>query len=171
MQKHSETKRYIADYIKNRAAWKSEEQARQDFENRKIAEYAALQARRGEEKREKLALVEAGRGQIYEILAADMDGKERAKEELENLRIELHWEEENERLRKKEEETLAKRIRTRLEMIDNYKLQLEDKRLRLEKEQAEENKLRETVRFPVAILAAATLWLTRTLLAHDQVRR
>jgi hypothetical protein len=79
-------------------------------------------------------------------LANEIGGKDRAKIELEDLRIELRLQEDEERWKQREMEEFQKRIRHRLEMISDYHAQLEEKRQRLQKEWEDEEKFRVRVR-------------------------
>jgi hypothetical protein len=72
-----------------------------------------------------------------------MANKEKAKEELENLRIELYQEEQEEAARLRDQDILQKRIRKRLELLDAYHQQIENKKLLLKKAKEEEDVFRE----------------------------
>jgi hypothetical protein len=100
-------------------------------------------------------------------LAAEMEKKEMEKAELERLRIELYQEEEEEKARKRDQvsyssimhfrlffklnlslaikELLRTRIRKRLELIDAYQRQVEDKKRRLQQEREDEEVFRKKV--------------------------
>ncbi|KAI8914431.1 hypothetical protein EDD86DRAFT_87151 [Gorgonomyces haynaldii] len=65
--------------------------------------------------------------------------------ELEELRIDLAQEEQEEAERRKEQEAMRQRVRKRLELIQAYQQQVEYKTQRLEKERQEEQVYREQV--------------------------
>ena len=67
-----------------------------------------------------------------------MASKEHQKEELENLRIELHQQEQEEAARIRDQKLLQDRIRKRLEMLDAYQKQLENKKILMQKAKEEE---------------------------------
>ncbi len=70
LEKQEETKKFINDFIKEREAWKQKERSRIDEENRRIAEYAALQAERLATQQSKKQAVIAERNAIYEKASA-----------------------------------------------------------------------------------------------------
>ncbi|KAH6581877.1 hypothetical protein BASA61_008765 [Batrachochytrium salamandrivorans] len=114
LEKKSETKAFIEDFMKEREHWRQLEQDRQNLENRRIQEY----------------------------LAAEMQFKEKMKLELEELRIDLAQEEQEAAARRKDQEILQQRIRKRLELIDAYQLQVKDKKQRIEEERNDEEMFR-----------------------------
>lgn len=72
LERATETIQYIQEYIKQREVWKKEEKERQVAENKKIEEYAKLQAKREEERQEKKRAIENARGEIYERVSSDV---------------------------------------------------------------------------------------------------
>ena len=97
-----ETKQFIEKFIKEREEWKVQEKARIEEENRKIAEYGRQQSQREESRKEAKRQADAARNAIYDKLSAEMADKEKARMELEDLRIDLYAQEEDERLNMKE---------------------------------------------------------------------
>ena len=97
-----ETKQFIEKFIKEREEWKHQEKARVTEENRKISEYARQQSEREESRKEAKRQADATRNAIYEKLSAEMADKEKSRMELEDLRIDLYAQEEDERLKIKE---------------------------------------------------------------------
>ncbi|KAJ3292805.1 mannosyl-oligosaccharide alpha-1,2-mannosidase [Rhizoclosmatium sp. JEL0117] len=142
LEKQRETKQFIEDYLAERERWRESEHQRVLAENRKIEEYAYLQNQREQNMKEKRKNMDDEKNIIYDRLASEMARQEREKAELEQLRIDLYQEEEEERARNKDQELLRTRIRKRLEMIDAYQMQVEDKRQRLEKHRADEAEFR-----------------------------
>ncbi|KAJ3194601.1 mannosyl-oligosaccharide alpha-1,2-mannosidase [Entophlyctis luteolus] len=142
LQKQRETKQFIEEYLLEREQWRHDEHERQLAENRKIEEYARMQNEREQNIKNKRADMESEKNIIYDRLASEMEKKEREKAELEQLRVDLYQEEEEERARLKDEELLRTRIRKRLELIDAYQMQVEDKRRRFIQHQEEEAEFR-----------------------------
>lgn len=102
MQQRKETKDFIDLFIVQRQRWKEEEQQRIEEENRKIAEYAQMIEEREQLKSQKKQKEEQKRDAIYDMLAKEIEEKERSKQELEDLRIALSTEEEAEEAKRKE---------------------------------------------------------------------
>ncbi|KAH6561064.1 hypothetical protein BASA50_009623 [Batrachochytrium salamandrivorans] len=142
LEKKSETKAFIEDFMKEREHWRQLEQDRQNLENRRIQEYVQLQLQRENSLESKKRSMEAGRSAIYDKLAAEMQFKEKMKLELEELRIDLAQEEQEAAARRKDQEILQQRIRKRLELIDAYQLQVKDKKQRIEEERNDEEMFR-----------------------------
>nr|KAJ3420778.1 mannosyl-oligosaccharide alpha-1,2-mannosidase [Polyrhizophydium stewartii] len=142
LEKQRETKQFVEDFMKERERWHQMELERQELENQRIEEYARLQREREQELENKKKTIEAGKNAIYDKLAAEMQIKERAKLELEELRIDLAQEEQEAAARRRDQEILQQRIRKRLELIDAYQMQVRDKKLRLEREREEEEHFR-----------------------------
>ena len=145
MEQELQTKEFIEHFIRERAKWKEEEAKRIEEENRKILEYAKKQEQKEEARKEALREAADARNAIYEKLKQEMESKEKHKQELEDLRIELYAQEEEERLKRVELINFEKRVRQRLELLDAYRQQSEDKRQRLQKEMEEEEKFRAKV--------------------------
>lgn len=138
MSKQKETKQFIEEYITQRQEWRKREEERIKLENQKIEEHAVLQARRYEEATSKKMTASNERGIIYDRLAAEMNRKESEKRELENLRLELYKEEEEESARLRDAETIQCRIRKRLELIQAYHDQIAEKRQKITREREDE---------------------------------
>ncbi|KAJ3412014.1 ubiquitin-conjugating enzyme E2 K [Chytridiales sp. JEL 0842] len=142
LDKQKETKQFIEEFMEERKRWQAEEEKRQAEENRKIEEYAHIQRQREEGMRSKRQAMDDEKNVIYDKLAAEMERQDSEKAELERLRIELAQEEEEEKARKRDQELLRTRIRKRLELIDAYQRQVEDKKRRLQQEKEEEEVFR-----------------------------
>ncbi|KAJ3029295.1 mannosyl-oligosaccharide alpha-1,2-mannosidase [Rhizophlyctis rosea] len=143
LEKQHETKQFIEDFMREREEWRRKERERQEMENRRIEEYAALQRQREEEVMMQKRKVEGERRGVYDKLAAEVERQERAKAELEQLRIELYQEEQEEAARQRDRELLEARIRKRLELIDAYREQILDKRFRAMQEREAEEEFRQ----------------------------
>jgi hypothetical protein len=74
-----------------------------------------------------------------------MSNQEKEKGELENLRIQLHQEEQEAAARRRDKEILEQRIKKRLELIDAYQKQVENKKLLSLKAKEEEEIFRKKV--------------------------
>ncbi|KAJ3329704.1 hypothetical protein HDU76_007345 [Blyttiomyces sp. JEL0837] len=142
LEKQRETKQFIEDFMEERIQWREQERQRQIAENQKIEAYAKLQHEREEDIRRKKKTMADEKNVIYDKLATEMERQDRAKAELEQLRIELYQEEEEEKARARDQEILRSRIMKRLELIDAYQRQVEDKQRRLQKEREEEEEFR-----------------------------
>ncbi|KAJ8323485.1 hypothetical protein QVD99_006967 [Batrachochytrium dendrobatidis] len=142
LEKQNETKQFIEAFMKEREHWRQMEQERQNLENQRIQEYAHLQYQREALLENKRQTVAAGKNAIYDKLAAEIQFKEKEKLELEELRIDLAQEEQEAVARKRDQDTLEQRIRKRLELIDAYQMQMQDKRRRMEEERVDEEQFR-----------------------------
>ncbi|KXS16072.1 hypothetical protein M427DRAFT_69435 [Gonapodya prolifera JEL478] len=145
LDKQAETQRDLQEHLNQREAWKRDELRRQAEENARIAEHAAVIAKREAEALAAKKGKAEEQNALYEKVARTIEGRERVRAELEELRIEVHRAEQDERERQKEQEMLQKRIRARLEMLDSYRKMLEVKREREMKERAEEQKVLEAL--------------------------
>ncbi|KAJ3169454.1 mannosyl-oligosaccharide alpha-1,2-mannosidase [Geranomyces variabilis] len=143
LEKQDETKQFIEQFIIAREKWRQEEAARQIAENQRIEEYARMQREREEQQQNLKKHKNDEKNLIYDKLAAEMKNKEQAKAELEQLRIDLYQEEQEEESRRRDMETLQSRIRKRLELIDAYRNQMLEKRFRLLQEQEKEGEYRQ----------------------------
>ncbi|KAI9363412.1 tumor suppressor, Mitostatin-domain-containing protein [Zopfochytrium polystomum] len=103
LEKQRETKQFIEEFMQERERWKEQERLRQVAENQRIQEYARLQIQREEEMREKRKAIDEEKNVIYDKLAAEMERQERAKAELEQLRIDLYQEEAEEKERARDQ--------------------------------------------------------------------
>lgn len=137
------TRQYAQEDAVDRARWRELERARQEEENRKISEYVATQHAKDEARKERQRALEAAKDLIYQRVANEMALKERSKDEIENLRIELHLQEQEEHERKKEQQLLEKRIKQRLELLDAYRDHLAEKKRLIQKEREDETVFRE----------------------------
>ncbi|KAI9144538.1 tumor suppressor, Mitostatin-domain-containing protein [Paraphysoderma sedebokerense] len=142
LQKAQESRQFIESYLNQRQEWKRLEQQKMEEENQKIELYAKMQREREADLAAKKKANEDQRGAIYEKLASEMEAKEKFKEELEEVRIELSQQEQLDRDRQREQELMEKRIRERLALIDAYKEQIRHKRLLRQKEKEEEEVFR-----------------------------
>ncbi|KAJ3019748.1 mannosyl-oligosaccharide alpha-1,2-mannosidase [Thoreauomyces humboldtii] len=143
MEKQDETKQFIEQFIIEREEWRREEAARQIAENKRIEEYARLQRVREEAQKDVKKHRDDERTVIYDKLAAEMAREEREKAELEQLRVDLYQEEQEEASRLRDQELLQTRIRKRLELIDAYRNQMLEKRFRILQEQEQESEFRQ----------------------------
>ncbi|KAI8910624.1 meiosis-specific nuclear structural protein-like protein 1 [Powellomyces hirtus] len=142
MEKQDETKQFIEKFIIEREEWRQEEAARQIAENKRIEQYAQLQREREQAQQDVKKHKDDKKSVIYDKLAAEMKRKEEAKAELEQLRVDLYQEEQEEESRRRDQELLQSRIRKRLELIDAYRNQMLEKRFRLLQEQEQEEEYR-----------------------------
>ncbi|KAJ3051021.1 mannosyl-oligosaccharide alpha-1,2-mannosidase [Rhizophlyctis rosea] len=143
LEKQHETKQFIEDFMREREEWRQKERDRQEGETRKIEEYARMQREREEELAKVKRSVQSERDVIYDKLAAEVERQERQKAELEQLRIELYQEEQEEAARQRDRELLEARIRKRLELIDAYREQILEKRFRAMQEKEAEEEFRQ----------------------------
>ncbi|KAI8611689.1 tumor suppressor, Mitostatin-domain-containing protein [Chytriomyces sp. MP71] len=172
MEKQRETKQFIEDYLHEREEWRISEHERQMAENHKIEEYARLQNQREQNLKDKRKNMDEEKNIIYDrvcsscyFLANEMARQEREKAELEQLRIDLYQEEEEEKARKRDAELLQTRIRKRLELIDAYQMQVADKKRRREQAQEEESEFRRKVSL-VGCLSQRNVVATQRAICH-----
>ncbi|KAJ3338983.1 mannosyl-oligosaccharide alpha-1,2-mannosidase [Gonapodya sp. JEL0774] len=145
LSKQAETQRDLAEHLAYRQAWKLAESQRLAEENRRIAEHAAALADREARARAAKKDKDEEKNALYQQVARTIEGQEKAKAELEELRIEVYRAEQDEKERQQEQAAMQKRIRARLDMLDSYRRMLEMKRERQVKEREEEKKVLDAV--------------------------
>merc|ERR1712070_878752 len=144
-QKKEETQGWIASYLEDRRQWKREEMDRVKEEERAILEYAAKKrAEQGAWEEKKKAEADFKDKMCAEI-AAEIQRKEREREELEDIRETLALEEEEERLRRKEEGERKKREDDKQMMMAAAEEAKMVKAARLAKEREEEQQFRDAM--------------------------
>ncbi|KAJ3281715.1 hypothetical protein HK104_011316 [Borealophlyctis nickersoniae] len=151
LEKQQETKQFIEDFMTEREDWRRKEKMRQEAENRKIEEYARLQLQREEEQQQQKKKADDEKNIIYDKLAAEMERQEREKAELEQLRIELYQQEQEDAARRRDQASFpdygirfsTASIRKRLELIDAYREQILQKRFRAMQEREAEEEFRQ----------------------------
>ena len=102
MRKQNETRAYIDHFIVEREKWQKQEAARIADENRRIEEHAKLQLQRQNATIEKKKDEEETRERLYNQLVGQMQSVEKARQEFEDLRIELALAEQEETSREQE---------------------------------------------------------------------
>lgn len=144
-QKKAETQKWIASYLDDRRQWKREEMERVKEEERAIMEYAAKKrAEQGAWEEKKKAEADFKDKMCAEI-AAEIQRKEREREELEDIRETLALEEEEERLRRKEEGERMKAEIDKQMMMEAYNEAQRVKAERLQREAAEDEEFRQAM--------------------------
>jgi hypothetical protein len=111
-------------------------------EDRRIQEYGRLKQEREDQLMQKKAADESHRNELYMRMAHDMNNSENFKREMENVRLELYIEQQEEAGRERERKLLEKRIRDRLELLDAFQAQKEEKIRLQEQEREDENAFR-----------------------------
>jgi hypothetical protein len=139
LSRQKQSREYIQRYLADRERWQREEKQRQADEDRRIQQYVEEQRRRSEETVQRKAEKEDARAEAVARIMEKIQQDERDKLELEALRDELYWEEEEAKRRAAEREQVDLRIRQRLELMaaeDLSKKLKEQKRQQLAQEEA-----------------------------------
>lgn len=143
LEKQKATRAYIEEFKSKREQWKCEELARQQAENAKILEFAAMQTDRefgrmaaARDKEEKL-------NDLQIRLANKIRAEKEARMEMERLRQELYLEEQEEAARNMERNDIEKKLRQRLELRQAHMEQMAYKHARTEAEKQEEEIFRQ----------------------------
>ncbi|KAI9164384.1 mannosyl-oligosaccharide alpha-1,2-mannosidase [Blastocladiella emersonii ATCC 22665] len=132
------TRAFIDEYLDDRAKWLAQERSKIEAENARIAEYVAQQDARAAERQEQKRAVDEARSRVYATLAQNIGRKESERQEIEDLRVELAEAEQREREQENDRREMQRRIQQRLDLIDAYKRQIAEKRIRREQEREEE---------------------------------
>ncbi|ORZ38417.1 tumor suppressor, Mitostatin-domain-containing protein [Catenaria anguillulae PL171] len=134
---------FIDQYLQDRQKWLAAEQAKISEENARIEQYLRDQEARDSQRKEQKRAVEDARARVYETLADNIGRQEAERQEIEDLRVELAEAEQREREQAQDRLEMQRRIQQRLDLIDAYKRQIEEKRQRREVEREEEDVFRQ----------------------------
>jgi len=141
--KQDETKAALRQFMVEQKA-KQEMMERAEWEeNQQIEQYAAdkraREARLAEEKAEQ----EREKVRVLNAMLGQMEARSKEKEELEQLRNDLHLEELEEESRRREEMQMRKKLEDKEEMAQAYKFQMQLKAEKANKDRDEENNMRD----------------------------
>lgn len=134
---------YIAEFKQKRDQWKAEELARQQAENNKILEFAAMQTNREADRMQAARDREEQLNNLQTRLANKIRAEKEARSEMERLRQELYLEEQEQTAREMERAEIEKKIRQRLELRQAHMEQMYYKKARNEAEKQEEEVFRQ----------------------------
>ncbi|KAM8876160.1 meiosis-specific nuclear structural protein 1-like [Synchiropus picturatus] len=139
LQKVKATQEYIEEFKKQQAEWKRMEQEKLDAENQRIIEFANHQEEMEEKRNAKLREMEEAKAVLHKVLSEKMEKEKRQREELERMRQEVHFEEQEEARRRKDLEEMEKAIqlRTFLQRTCQEQMAFKEKRKQLEKAEEE----------------------------------
>merc|ERR1711959_640155 len=144
-RKKAETQGWIANYLEDRREWKKQEQQQVRAEEEAIIDYAAKKrAEQGAWEAKKQAEQDFKDRMCAEI-AAEIQRKEKEREELEDIRETLALEEEEERLRRKEEGERMKSEIDKAMMMEAYNQAQAVKAERLAREAVEDEEFRQAM--------------------------
>lgn len=143
LEKQKATRAYIAEFKQKRDQWKAEELARQQAENNKILEFAAMQTNREADRMQAARDREEQLNNLQTRLANKIRAEKEARSEMERLRQELYLEEQEQTAREMERAEIEKKIRQRLELRQAHIEQMHYKKARNEAEQQEEEVFRQ----------------------------
>lgn len=143
LKKQKETQEYIEDFKKAREMWKESERLHQAEENRRILEFAKQQETRECDRMAVRRAEEAAKDEVRNQLAQELAKQNQDREELQQIRDELRWEEDEEMNRRRDMEALEKQILMRVQLQEVEKQQLEIKKAKKRSEKEEDEKFRE----------------------------
>lgn len=138
LEKKRVTQAYIEEYLQNREIWKAEEKQKMEEENQRIMEFSRLVSDRENKYLQEKAERSAVQAKIYQALSEKISEHEQAEKELERIRLELCFEEQEEKARQNEKAALEKKLRQRLELQKMNEEQLSMKALKQMTEEEEE---------------------------------
>merc|ERR1712055_1032399 len=104
IEKMQATKRYLDEFTRTRNEWRQQEKQRFEEENHKIMRYAEEQRAREEEREKMKGKTYEQQMQIAEVLGKQLEKERMKREEREQIKLELAWEEERCEEREKERE-------------------------------------------------------------------
>lgn len=137
------TREYIDEFKKQREAWKQQEVAIMEAENRKIQAYAAEQQRRDNVLKANKKAKEEQVEKLHQKLFDQIEEEAKYREEMEKVREELYLEEQEQAARHKERSEFERRVRQRLELQIEHQEQVKFKAMREEAERVEEEKIKQ----------------------------
>jgi len=139
INKQKQTREYIEEFKQSREMWKESERLDMAEENRRILEFAKQQEVREKDRMEVRKAEELAKDDVRNQLAARLANQKNDEAELQQIRDELAFEEEEEQNRLKEKAEHEKRIRMRLELqaVEQQQLQIKQAKKMCEKEEDE----------------------------------
>ncbi|XP_066491525.1 meiosis-specific nuclear structural protein 1 [Tiliqua scincoides] len=145
LEKMKATQRFIEEFKKDQAIRRKRQREEMEEENRKIMEFANMWQQREDNRMAKVHQDEERKRKLTQTIAENLEREQREREELEQIRAELYYEELAESDRKKELEEMEKKIRQRLELRRSYEEQLAMKVMLLQARREEEEAFRQTM--------------------------
>ncbi|XP_058012178.1 meiosis-specific nuclear structural protein 1 [Ahaetulla prasina] len=138
LEKKRTTQKFIEEFKKDQALRRRRQREEMEEENQKIMEFANMWQEREDNRMAKIHENEEKKRKLQQMLTEVLKKEQQEREELEQIRAELHFEEQAEIERKKEMEELEKRIRQRLELRNSYEEQLASRKMLLQALKEEE---------------------------------
>lgn len=141
--KQKQTQAYISEFKKAREMWKENERLQLAEENRKILEFAKQQQTRESNRMAIRRAEEVAKDKVRTELACQLAKQNEDRDELQQIRDELAWEEEEEQNRLRERAEREKQIRMRLELQEVERQQLQVKAAKKQAEKDEDDQFRQ----------------------------
>ncbi|XP_063170574.1 meiosis-specific nuclear structural protein 1 [Candoia aspera] len=138
LEKKRTTQRFIEEFKKDQALRKRRQHEEMEEENRKLMEFANMWQEREDTRMAKIHENEEKKRKLQQMLAEVLKKEQQEREELDQIRAELHFEEQAEAERKKEMEEMEKMIRQRIELRNSYEEQLASRKVLLQALKEEE---------------------------------
>lgn len=142
-QKQMESKTMMLKFKEEQQARQKAAEEEEEAENRRIADFAREKAEREERLAREKEQADKEKERILLTMIGDQEERNRAAEELEQLRNDLHQEEHEAEMRRREELQVRKKFEDMEEMKRAYVQQMEMQERKKETAVAEEAKLRE----------------------------
>lgn len=143
LNKQEQTRSYIEEFKKAREMWKENERLQQAEENRRILEFAEQQESRETDRMAVRRAEEEAKDQVRNQLSDKLAQQNKEAEELQQIRDELAWEEDEEQNRLKTKAEHERQIRMRLELQDVERQQLHIKAAKKQAEKEEDDQFRQ----------------------------
>ncbi|KAL5256238.1 hypothetical protein ACHWQZ_G011457 [Mnemiopsis leidyi] len=143
LKKQKQTQAYIEEFKKAREMWKENERLQLAEENRRILEFAKQQQTRESDRMAVRIAEEEAKAKVRRDLAEKLAKQNQDREELQQIRDELAWEEEEEQNRLREKAERERQIRMRLELQEVERQQIHIKAAKKEAEKQEDDRFRQ----------------------------
>lgn len=138
IERMSATKRYIDEFKRTRDEWRRSEKERFEEENKRIMRHAEEQRKREEERAQQQHRDYQAKEAITEALGDKLYADQLKREEREDVHLELLMEEQREAEQKKELAEKEKTFRTRIQMQQDYRQEMEHKIMKQRADRVEE---------------------------------
>ncbi|KAM6426149.1 meiosis-specific nuclear structural protein 1 isoform 2-T2 [Liasis olivaceus] len=145
LEKKRATQRFIEEFKKDQALRRRRQREEMEEENRKLMEFANMWQEREDNRMATIHENEEKKRKLQQMLAEVLKKEQQEREELEQIRAELHFEEQAEEERKKEMEEVEKKIRQRIELRNSYEEQLASRKVLLQALKEEEEAFRQAM--------------------------
>ncbi|XP_074522253.1 meiosis-specific nuclear structural protein 1-like isoform X1 [Halichoeres trimaculatus] len=142
LEKVRATQQDIEEFKRQQAEWRRMEEEQMEAEKRRIMEFASHQQHMEEARMAKMKEREEAKEHLLELLTDKIEGERKQREDMERVREELCFEEQEEAIRQREIEETEKKIRQRLVIKQTYQEQMAFKEMRRQAEKEEEEAFR-----------------------------